>query len=496
MGQITGFIEFGRIKNLYRDVEKRLDDYREVVLPVPEEDLLREGARCMDCGIPFCHSLGCPLNNLIPEWNDMIYRGKWYEAWQRLELTNNFPEITGRLCPALCEASCTLSINRNPVSIKQIELAVIERAFKEGWVVPVIPERETGKRIAVVGSGPSGLAAAQILRRLGHRVSVFEKSEKTGGILRYGIPDFKLEKEVLERRLKQMEAEGVEFETDVVIGEDLSVRYLRRKFDAVLLALGAGQPRDIDVPGREGRGKNEKVLFALEYLKQSNLYVSGDRGEKEMTSAEGKNVLVIGGGDTGSDCVGTALRQGADFITQVEILPRPVLWNNPYNPGWPSWPKIFRASTSHEEGEFKGKLKREWSVLLKDIGRSEYGRGLDARFIRIKWEAPGTSAGKSSGTSGKSGGPPFSGIKGSDFVIKTDLILLAMGFVHVEHSRLLKDLNVALDARGNIKIDPQYQTSETGVFAAGDAHSGASLVVRAINHGRKAAFSIDSFLQG
>ncbi|NOY09227.1 MAG: glutamate synthase subunit beta [Spirochaetes bacterium] len=495
MGQATGFMEFGRIRNLYRDTEERLNDYREVVLPVPEEDLLREGARCMDCGIPFCHSLGCPLNNLIPEWNDMIYRGKWYEAWQRLELTNNFPEITGRLCPALCEASCTLSINRNPVSIKQIELAVIERAFKEGWVVPLIPERETGKRVAVVGSGPSGLAAAQILRRLGHRVSVFEKSEKIGGILRYGIPDFKLEKEVLDRRLKQMEAEGVEFETDVVIGEDLSARYLRRKFDAVLLALGAGKPRDIDVPGKEGRGKNGKVLFALEYLKHSNLYVSGDRRKDEITYAEGKNVLVIGGGDTGSDCVGTALRQGADFITQVEILPKPVIWNNPHNPGWPSWPKIFRASTSHEEGESKGKLKREWSVLLKDIRRPEHGRGLDARFIRIKWENSATSAGKPAGASGKGGGPPFSEIKGSDFVIKTDLILLAMGFVHVEHSRLLKDLNAAFDARGNIKINPRYGTSETGVFAAGDAHSGASLVVRAIDHGRKAAFSIDSFLQ-
>ena len=493
MGQTTGFIEYKRVKNNYRSIEERLNDYREVELPLSEEELRREGARCMDCGIPFCHSLGCPLNNLIPEWNDLVYRGKWYEAWERLELTNNFPEITGRLCPAPCETSCTLAINRSAVSIKQIERAIIKKAFTEGWVKPQPPERETGKRVAVIGSGPAGLAAAQVLRRYGHEITVFEKAEKAGGIIRYGIPDFKLEKTVLNRRLEQMKAEGVNFENDVIVGEDISVRYLRRKYDAVILAVGAGHPRDIDVPGSKNAKKAGLVLFALDYLKQSNLYVSGDRKIRDIVCAEDKKVLVIGGGDTGSDCVGTALRQGASSITQVEILPEPLRWENTFNPQWPFWPKILRTSTSHEEGEFTGKLKREWSVLLKGMepytGKTgspvESGGAVRAHFVRLEWN-----------TLNKGGRPSFSEITGSDFYVDADLVVLAMGFVHVEHSRLVIDLGVELDTRGNIDVNSHYETSEKGVFAAGDAHSGASLVVRAINNGRKAAFSVNDFLKG
>ncbi|MCD6120230.1 MAG: glutamate synthase subunit beta [Spirochaetales bacterium] len=492
MGQTTGFIEFNRIKNRYRSIEERIKDYREVEIPLPEEELKREGARCMDCGIPFCHSLGCPLNNLIPEWNDLVYLGKWYEAWERLELTNNFPEITGRLCPAPCETSCTLAINRSAVSIKHIERAIIEKAFAEGWVKPKMPERETGKRVAVIGSGPAGLAAAQVLRRLGHGVTVFEKAERIGGILRFGIPDFKLEKSVLDRRLKQIEAEGVNFETDVIVGEDISVRYLRREYDAVLLAVGAGQPRDVDVPGSERAKQKGQVVFALDYLKQSNLYVGGNSGvgkgaesTESVISASGKNVLVIGGGDTGSDCVGTALRQRADSIIQVEILPEPKRWEDSFNPQWPDWPKILRTSTSHEEGEFIGKLKREWSLLIKEIKPAEGVKagGIKAHFVRLKWSSP------------KNGSrPSFSEIPGSDFYINADLTILAMGFIHVEHSRLICDLGINLDKRGNVAVNADYETSEAGVFAAGDAHSGASLVVRAINNGRRAAFSVNSFL--
>ncbi len=490
MGKPTGFLEYSRLSSRYRPVEERIHDYREIVLPVEEQELKREGARCMDCGTPFCHSFGCPVINLIPEWNDAVYKDRWYEAWCRLEMTNNFPEITGRVCPAPCEASCTLAINDHPVSIKEIERAIIERAFQEGWVEPRKPLRETGKRVAVIGSGPAGLAAAQNLRRRGHQVSLFEKADRIGGILRYGIPDFKLEKWVLDRRLEQMAAEGVEFETEVVIGEDLSVRYLRRKYDAIVLALGAGRPRDLPVSGRGYEG----IHFAMDFLTQSNKAVAGDPEPEEVISAAGKRVLVIGGGDTGADCVGTAIRQKARSVTQIEILPKPREWNKPWNPQWPYWPNILRSSTSHQEG-----CERLWS-----INTIQFTGGYDpwvqkAHLNKVEWKADERPRTAGSGGTGSAVTAPRLRpveIPGSEFELDVDLVLLAMGFVHVEHGPLIEQLGIDLDPRGNIAVDGGYQTSEPGIFAAGDCHSGASLVVRAIDHGRRAAAATDEYLQG
>jgi glutamate synthase (NADPH/NADH) small chain len=496
MGKPTGFIEYPRLTSSCRPVEQRIHDYREIGLPAEEQELKREGARCMDCGTPFCHSFGCPLINLIPEWNDAVYKDRWHEAWCRLELTNNFPEITGRICPAPCEASCTLSINAHPVSVKEIERGIIERAFREGWVEPRKPPQETGKQVAVIGSGPAGLAAAQNLRRRGHQVSLFEKADRIGGILRYGIPDFKLEKWVLDRRLEQMAAEGVEFETDVVIGEDLSVRYLRRKYDAIVLALGAGRPRDLPVSGRGYEG----IHFAMEYLTQSNKVVAGDPEPGEVISAASKRVLVIGGGDTGADCVGTAIRQKARSVTQIEILPKPREWNEPWNPQWPYWPNILRSSTSHQEG-----CERLWS-----INTVQFTGGYDpwvqkAHLNKVEWRADErASAGSvgSAGSGGAVGGAPSAQprlrpveVPGSEFELDVDLVLLALGFVHVEQGPLIEQLGITMDARGNIAVDGCYQTSEPGIFAAGDCHSGASLVVRAIDHGRRAAAAVDEYLQ-
>jgi glutamate synthase (NADPH/NADH) small chain len=471
MGKVTGFMDYSRVKPQYRPVEERVKDYDEVMIPREPESLLAQGARCMDCGIPFCHGLGCPLYNLIPEWNDLVYRGKWREAYERLEMTNNLPEITGRVCPAPCESSCTLSINAAPVSIKQIELAIIEYAWKQGWVAPRPPAVESGKRVAVIGSGPAGLAAAQQLRRAGHMVVVFEKSPQIGGILRYGIPDFKLSKAVIDRRLAQMEAEGVRFETDVLIGEDISARYLRKTFDVVVLTVGAGQPRDLKVPGRGLEG----IHFAMDYLTRSNRYVNGEIEESDIISARGKSVLVIGGGDTGSDCVGTANRQGAAKVYQFEIMPKPVEWHEEHNPSWPEWPRILRSSTSHEEG-----CEREWGILTKSFSGHDV-RVEKGHFARVDWEK----------SSERRGGPPE--LPDSGFELDVDLVLLAMGFVHVEHGRLITDLGLELDSRGNI-VTTDYATSERGVFAAGDAFTGASLVVRAIHHGRRAAEAVNRYL--
>lgn len=469
MGKLTGFLEHKRLEAGCRPIAERIRDYREVRLPIPEERLIRESARCMDCGIPFCHSLGCPLGNLIPEWNGAIYKGQWRDAWERLKLTNNFPEITGRICPAPCEASCTLAINRSSVSIKEIELAIIENAFSKGWVEPEPPRFESGKRVAVVGSGPAGLAAAQQLRRKGHQVSLFERSAKIGGLLRYGIPSFKLDKTILDRRLTQIAAEGVEFETDVVIGEDLSARYLKNRFDVVLLTIGAGKPRDLDVPGRGYDG----IHFAMDFLTKAN------QSEEELLPAKGRRVLIIGGGDTGADCAGTAIRQQAMEVRQVEILPRPLEWSEPYNPHWPYWPNILRTSTSHKEG-----CSREWSVSVTQFTGGYDARVQRAHLVRLDWKHP------------ENGDPPvLMEIPGSDFSIDVDLVLLAMGFVHVEHSRLLEDLGVALDQRGNILIDNNCRTTADGIFAAGDAQTGASLVVGGINQGRLAARAIDSYLR-
>ena len=422
----------------------------------------------MDCGVPFCHCHGCPVFNLIPEWNDLAYRGKWKEALERLLATNTLPEITGRVCPAPCETSCTLSINDAPVAIKQIELTIIENAFEQGWIMPIQPEVEIDRRIAIVGSGPAGLAAAIRLRAKGYRVTVFEKSSKIGGILRYGIPDFKLEKWVLDRRIKLMMESGIEFETDVDFGEDISVAYSKRSADSLLITVGAGEPRDLPVPGRDLGG----IHFAMEFLTQSNKRVYGEADDSHAVTANGKNVLVIGGGDTGSDCIGTANRQGAKSVAQFEIMPKPPEWNETRNPQWPQWPTILRTTSSHEEG-----VDRQWAVATKDFTGKD-GSVQEAHFVRVEWIR-----------NEKTGRMEMREVPSSDFTLKVDLVLLAMGFVHVENSRLIRDLNLELDTRGNIKTD-NYRTSVDNVYAAGDAGTGASLVVRAIYHGQKAAEAI------
>ncbi len=473
MGKATGFIDYTRKNYTVRPVAERIENYREFTELQPDAELATQGARCMDCGIPYCHSMGCPVYNVIPEWNDLVYKNKWREAWERLEMTNTLPEITGRICPAPCETACTLSINTSPVTIKQIELAIIEKAWANGWVVPVPPTHETGKRVAVVGSGPAGLSAAQQLRRMGHSVTLFEKNEKIGGLLRYGIPDFKLEKNIIDRRMEQMAAEGVVFETSVAVGTDVSIRYLRNSFDAIVLTMGAGQPRDLVIPGRELSG----VHYAMEYLVLSNRFIAGEITEDKIISAKGKNVLVIGGGDTGADCVGTAIRQKAKKVYQYEIMPKPMTWDEPTNPNWPYWPHILRTGTSHEEG-----CERDWSIETKRFDGKD-GTLTEAHFSRVEWKTdPAT----------KKFGPM--NVKDSEFSLKVDLVLLAMGFVHVEHDAFLQQMGVTFDPRGNIGSKADYSTSADGVFVAGDAGTGASLVVRAIFHGRQAAESVDAYL--
>ncbi len=474
MGKADGFLEYNRSLSPKRPVPERLKDYREITQPLLGEEINRQGARCMDCGIPFCHAIGCPVYNLIPEWNDAVYRGQWHEAFERLSLTNNLPEVTGRVCPAPCEAACTLAINCAPVTIEQIELSIIEKAFAEGWVKPQPPEKETGKKIAVVGSGPAGLAAAQQLRRMGHAVTLFEKSSKIGGLLRFGIPDFKLEKWVLDRRIDQMKAEGVRFEVNVDVGVTLSAEELKKNFDVILLTMGAGAPRDLKVPGRELSG----VHYAMEFLTLSNKVISGEIKEDAPISAKGKTVLVIGGGDTGSDCVGTSNRQGAKKVYQFEILPKPRDWKETWNPSWPNWPLILRTSTSHEEG-----CERDWAITTQKITGKD-GKVREVHCARVEWNVD-----KSTGQY------CMKEIAGSEFVLQADLVLLAMGFVHVEHSKLLTDLGVQYDTRGNVQTNGNYMSSVPGVFAAGDTVRGASLVVWAISQGRQAAQAVDIFLK-
>jgi NAD(P)H-dependent glutamate synthase small subunit len=472
MGKPGGFAEFKRQESGHRPVEERVRDHLEIDVPLPETDLRRQAARCMECGIPFCHSeYGCPVRNKIPDFNDLVYQGRWREACEVLHATNNFPEVTGRVCPAPCEAACTLNIAGEPVTIKHIEVQIAERGFVEGWIRPLAPRKKSGRRIAVVGSGPAGLAAAQQLARLGHDVTVFEKDDRVGGLLRYGIPDFKLEKRVLDRRLAQLAAEGVTFQTGVEAGTDVSAKYLRRMFDAVCLTLGAGVPRDLAVPGRG----YDNVVPALEYLTQQNRINAGDEIDPHgRISARDRVVAVIGGGDTGSDCVGTARRQGAREIHQLEILPRPPE-QRPADTLWPLWPRILRSSSSHEEG-----CRRRWSVLTQRLSGLEVTVG-ELHGVEVEW------------TRGEKG-PQMKEIPGTEFSLKADLVLLAMGFLHVRYEGLVAQLGLELDGRGNVKTAAGGATSVPGVFAAGDAALGASLVVRAIAGGREAARSIDRTL--
>ncbi len=471
MAKPSGFIEYKRKEEPHRDIKERVRDYNEVLVPLRRDELEKQAARCMDCGIPFCHGFGCPLGNKIPEFNDYVYKQQWRQACEVLHSTNNFPEITGRVCPAPCEASCTLNVNDNPVLIRHIEYQIVEMGFANGWIKALTPNSKTGKKVAVIGSGPAGLAAAEQLVRYGHEVEVFEKSEKPGGLLRYGIPDFKLNKKIIDRRLDLMRQEGVKFQTGVVAGEDISARYLRKMYDAVCLTMGAGEPRGLTVPGSDF----SNVVFALDYLRQQNIVNDGGMIDPaRRISAEGKVVVVIGGGDTGSDCVGTACRQGAKEIYQYEIMPQPPAQRSSDTP-WPWWPNILRTSTSQEEAG-----ERRWCILTKELKGSD-GLAKELHGIQVQWQDDGT------------GRKTFKEVPGSEFVQKVDLVLLAMGFVHVQHSGLVSQMGLELDGRGNIKTD-NYATSEQGVFAAGDAGSGASLVVRAINSGRKAAVAIDDWL--
>jgi glutamate synthase (NADPH) small chain len=466
MGKITGFMEYERRDRAYRPVDERLKEFREFIVPLEEVELTRQGARCMDCGIPYCHS-GCPVNNIIPDWNDLVYRDRWREALEVLHSTNNFPEFTGRICPAPCEAACTLNIIDTPVAIKTIECAIIDRGWQEGWIVPEIPERRTGKRVAIVGSGPSGMACAQQLARAGHDVTVFEKNARIGGLLRYGIPDFKMEKHLIDRRMSQMQAEGVTFRHDTEIGVDLPASQLVKDFDAIVLTGGSEQPRNLDVPGRELEG----VYFAMHFLPQQNRRIGGETvGPLPEVSAKDKHVIVIGGGDTGSDCIGTSLRQGAKSVTQLEIMPKPPeKENKPVV--WPDWPNKMRTSSSQEEG-----CARDWSVSTKRI-IGENGKAVRIECIRLD--------------------DKMKEIPGTEFELPADLILLAMGFLHPVHEGMIKDLGVSLDGRGNVLANVRdYKTSMDKVFAAGDMRRGQSLVVWAIREGRQAARAVDEYLMG
>ena len=475
MGKITGFLEFGRKPAPLRPADERVRDWHEVQENVDAEHSRTQAARCMDCGIPFCNN-GCPLGNVIPDWNDLVYRDKWEDALVRLHSTNNFPDFTGLVCPAPCETACVLGINSDPVTIKQIEWEIVRHGWDEGWVRPIRPEQRTGRSVAVVGSGPSGLAAAQQLNRAGHTVTVFEKADRAGGLLRYGIPDFKLEKWIVERRVEQMRAEGVLFQTGVHVGADLSVSELRRGFDAILLAMGSEKPRDLPIPGRELGG----IHFAMEFLPQQNRRCAGDAIEPAgEILATGKHVVVLGGGDTGSDCVGTSHRHGARSVTSLELLERPPDHRHPSTP-WPLWPLMFRSSSSHDEGG-----RRDFGVMTKRFSGSG-GRVEKLHAVRVRWSAP-DAQGRSAPEE----------IPGSDFELPADLVLLAMGFVHPVHDGLLQSLGVRLDPRGNVAASPKdYATSEPGVFAAGDVRRGQSLVVWAISEGREAARAIDRYLVG
>ena len=473
MANPTGFKEHTRAEIVHRPVSERIKDWYEIDRLLVDRVLNEQASRCMDCGIPFCHAMGCPVKNRIPEFNDLVYRDRWREASDNLHSTNNFPEFTGRVCPAPCEAACTLAINDRAVTIKQIELQIVERAFHEGWVTPLRPSVRTGRRVAVIGSGPAGLAAAQQLNRAGHDTVLFEKDVRMGGLLRYGIPDFKLEKHVLDRRLEQMASEGVKFEPGADVGGALAGATLRSQFHAICLCMGAGAARPLSVPGAELDG----VHLAMDFLSQQNRRTAGDAARNNQSphlTAKGKHVVVVGGGDTGSDCVGTSIRQGALSVTQIEILPRPPEGVNAETP-WPTWPRIMRTSSSHEEG-----CERRWSVLTKQL-RGDAGHVRELSGVEVNW-LPGPK------------GWEMKELPGAEFSLPADLVLIAMGFLHVVRTGLIEELGLQLDGRGNVVVN-HWMSSEPGVFASGDTVRGASLVVHAINQGRLMAAAADQWLR-
>jgi glutamate synthase (NADPH/NADH) small chain len=469
MGKPTGFLEIDRHDRSYAPVSERLDHYQEFSIALKQDELQKQGARCMDCGIPFCHQ-GCPVMNIIPEWNDLTYQGDMKSALAMLHSTNNFPEFTGRICPAPCEAACTLNLDDKPVTIKTIECAIVDNGWAEGWIEPKIAKHHTDKKIAVVGAGPAGMAAAQQLARVGHKVSLYEKNAHAGGLMRYGIPDFKLDKSIIDRRLSQLKGEGVDFRPNTTIGKDVSVESLMKDYDAIVLSGGAEKPRDLPVPGRDLNG----VHFAMDFLTQQNRRNGGESFNVTDILATDKNVLVIGGGDTGSDCVGTSARQGAASITQIEIMPKPPEKEDKLTT-WPDWPQKLRTSTSHEEG-----CHRDWSLLTKAFIGDKNGNLKAAQVVRVQWDH------------GK-----MTEVAGSEFEIPCERVFLAMGFVHPVHEGMIEQLGVATDPRGNVNANTEdYQTSIPKVFAAGDMRRGQSLVVWAIREGRQAARAVDKFLMG
>ena len=467
MGKTTAFMEHARELPQRRPITQRVNDWFEIYQDFPEDRLRNQGARCMDCGVPFCHT-GCPVNNIIPDWNDLVYRGRWKEAVRQLHATNNFPEFTGRICPAPCEAACVLGINQPAVTIKNIEKSIIERGFEEGWIRPEPPRRRTGKKVAVVGSGPAGLAAAQQLCRAGHSVVVYEKADRIGGLLRYGIPHFKLEKHIIDRRLEQMSAEGVQFVTNAHVGKNVAVEDLQNECDAIVLAGGSEQPRDLKVPGRELRG----IHYAMEFLPQQNRRCQGDELDPASDIlATGKRAVIIGGGDTGADCLGTCHRQMAKSVHQFEIMPMPPDERSPQTP-WPLWPMQLRTEAAHEEGGV-----RDWSIATTSFAGDANGNVTKLHAVRVR--PP----------------PKFEPIPGTEFTVDADLVLIAMGFLGPVRNGMIEQLGVDLDPRGNVATDDNSMTSVPGIFAAGDMRRGQSLVVWAIAEGRKTAASVDRYLQ-